>query len=91
MRLLPTAMLVLCPSIGQANEPPPIPEGGINYYLEGACLDNETGQKGYCYMGTTHDGRTLMTFWQNDVLMLIREVVGDGYKSVWLNPMFASF
>ena len=68
------------PSISE--ELPPVPEGGINYFLQGPCKDNESGLKGYCFMGKTNDGRTILTFWQDDELMFIRQVVGDGYETI---------
>lgn len=92
MKLLVSAILalLLTTATGKANEPPPVPEGGINYYLEGHCRDHESGQEGYCYMGNTTDGRTLMMFWQGQELMFIRKVVGDGYETIWVNPKFNS-
>jgi hypothetical protein len=51
--------------------------------MEGACEDNETKAKGYCYGGYTVDGTFILTFWQDGVLKLIRQATGDGYETLW--------
>lgn len=79
-----TALLALSsPSL--ADHPvPPVPEGGINYTIQGECQDNETGEKGYCYAGYTKDGTFVLSFWQDGVLKMIRRVVGDSYETIWV-------
>ena len=84
------AICVLMASQVDANEAPPVPEGGLQFIQQGACIDDESGEKGDCYLGITKDGRTLLTFWQNGILMFIREVVADGYTTIWVNDMFNS-
>lgn len=85
--------LVLCLSLWATTtraEPPPVPEGGLTFFLEQPCRDQESGQKGYCYMGKSQDGTVYMTFWQNGELMLIREVTGDTYITIWASDKFNS-
>lgn len=83
--------LVVLPAMSMADEPPPVPEGGLTFYFQASCEDNETGQKGYCYFGHTIDGRTFMSFFQGETLMFIREVLGrTEYKQMWTNPQYVS-
>lgn len=77
-------------SMAVANEAPPVPKGGLWFYEQGTCTDQETGQSGYCFMGLTPEGRKYLTFWQDDILMFIREVVGTSYITVWVNDKYNS-
>lgn len=70
--------------------PPPVPEGGLTFIMQQSCMDNETGQKGYCYLGKDKDGKIFLTFWQDGILMFIREVVGDSYITIWVNSVYDS-
>ena len=73
------------------SEPPPVPDGGINFYFEAACTDNETGQKGYCYVGYDKGGTTYMTFWQQGQLMMIRKILSrTEYETVWTAVTYGS-
>jgi hypothetical protein len=62
---------------------PPVPDGGINYTMEGQCVDTESKEEGYCYGGYTVDGTFVLTFWQNGELKLIRQATSDGYVTLW--------
>lgn len=79
------------PMTATADEPPPVPEGGLWFYAEAPCRDNDTGQEGYCYFGQAKDGRRFMTFYQHDVLMFIRQVLSrEEYEQIWTNPLYVS-
>lgn len=82
------ALLAMCFASIASAEPPPVPPGGIHYYLESACTDIETGQDGYCYMGDSIDGTTYLTFWQGSELMMIRKVLPEGYETIWMSDLF---
>lgn len=90
MRYVLLIVLALFAFSVKANELPPLPEGGLDFFLEGVCIDDESGQEGYCYMGKSKDGVTYLTFWQDDKMMLIREVTGDTYKTIWTSDHFNS-
>lgn len=97
MRSMLKLALVLSQSLWasttRAEPPPPVPEGGINFYHQEPCTEAISGQKGMCYMGKSQDGTTYLTFWQYGVLMMIREVTPDeplGYKTIWTSPQFNS-
>lgn len=80
----------LMPASSMAEEPPPIPEGGLNFFYEGECIDNETGQPGYCYVGYAVDHTVYLTFWQNGTLQMIRKVIDEtDYETVWTRSTFA--
>lgn len=83
--------LLMFATAARADEPPPIPEGGLAFFLEGPCSDNETGERGYCYMGRATDGSVYLTFYQDDELMMVRKVTGDSYKTIWQADHFASY
>lgn len=76
-----------------ADEPPPPPEGGINYTIQSPCADNETGLKGFCYAGYGTDGTFYLTFYQDGVLQFIRRVpLGQtDYEVVWVRDTYNSF
>jgi hypothetical protein len=73
-----------------ADEPPPVPDGGLWFYAEAPCRDNETGQEGHCYIGQANDGTVYMTFWQRDELQFIRKVLSrTEYEQVWTRATYA--
>lgn len=82
MNLLATAVM--------ANEAPPIPEGGLQVIYSNPCSDLETDEKGMCHLLQDKNGRTYLAFWQADVLMFIREIVGDSYTTIWVNDQYNS-
>ncbi len=82
---------ILTTGLTRADEPPPVPEGGINFVIEGKCTDQETGEKGDCYGGYTNDGTFYVTFWQDGVMMFIRKSTGTGYEPVWVNAQYNSY
>lgn len=84
------ATLFLIGSTEAAPLPEP-PEGGINWLYEGACTDNETGEKGYCHIGVDVSGAVYTTLWQDDKLMLIRRSTADGYETLWMSDEYASY
>lgn len=84
------ALFVLLASGCLANETPTVPAGGLSFFSQQPCADQETGEEGYCYTGKTTDGRVFLTFWQGDILMFIREIVGDGYTLYWMNDKYNS-
>jgi hypothetical protein len=92
IKLLALALfLSLMPVSSMADGPPPIPDGGLNFYADAPCTDTETGQQGHCYFGQARDGKRYMTFYQFDTLMFIREILSQtDYKTVWTNPLFVS-
>ncbi len=85
-------LLALCLALGatttRADEPPPVPEGGLNFYYETPCTDNETGAAGYCYLGQAVDGTTYLTFFQDGELMFIRKITGETYETVWTRATY---
>lgn len=85
-------LLALCLALGatttRADEPPPVPEGGLSTIYEAPCSDNETGIEGYCYFMQDVSGDVYLTFWVNDELMFIRHVIGDGYEVIWIHPAY---
>ena len=85
--------LALCLSLWATTtkaEPPLLPEGRLAFFYQAACVDDESHEEGYCYMGKSQDGTVYMSFWQGDKLMFIREVTGDTYITIWTDPMFNS-
>lgn len=74
----------------QANEPPPVPEGGLTVLLETPCEDAATKQKGTCYALQDKDGNIYVAFWQEGTLMFIRRPLGDSYEEVWVNDIFGT-
>lgn len=85
------ALLYLLMSQGVWADTPPVPAGGLSFYFQSPCSDVETDLKGYCYLGKDMEGRNYLTFWQSDTLMFIREITGDTYKVIWVNPQYNSF
>lgn len=71
-----------------ANEPPPIPEESLVTLHTSACSDSETGQRGTCYLMQDVEGIVYVTFWQEETLMFIRQIVGDGYIVIWVNDLY---
>lgn len=71
-----------------ANEPPPVPEGGLAILHEQPCSDGETMQKGYCYYMQDTEGNVYVTFWQGETLQFIRKIVGESYETVWENDIY---
>jgi len=88
MKLLFILASILMTTGAMANEAPPVPEGGFQVLAETTCSDNETGQKGMCYYLQAVDGRVYLAFWQQEVLMFIREIKGDSYETIWVNDEF---
>ena len=87
------AILMTCalavPSI--ANEPPPVPEGGLKHIFHfPVCEDKETGEEGECRMSQDKDGNWFTTFWQEGQLMFIRKAVTGGYETIWVNDEYNS-
>jgi hypothetical protein len=54
---------------------------------EGACTDNESGERGHCFIFDTGDGIYLV-FTQNGEPVLMRRVVNgtEGFTEVWRAP-----
>lgn len=78
-------------TMATADPPPPVPDGGLIFIMEGECTDNETGQAGYCYISMDKTGKRYLAFYQDDVLMLIRQVLSqDDYETIWVNPLYVS-
>lgn len=88
--LLLTVLLAVLSAPVSANEAPAVPEGGLSLVLQQSCVDNESGQKGDCYLMQAMDGKMYLTFWQGGIMMFIREVVGDIYTNIWVNDQFNS-
>ena len=79
-----TAFLALSsPSLANHPVPDP-PEGGINFFYQAQCSDNETGESGMCYVGRDNTGQVYMTFYQGEKLMFIRRVIPGGYETIWV-------
>lgn len=72
----------------QANEAPPVPEGGLVMLYSSPCSDDETGEKGMCYIMQDQEGNNYVTFWQDETLMFIRQLVGDGYTVIWVRDTY---
>ncbi len=90
MRFIALCALLLFPFGGMANEPPPVPEGGLTHQFTTPCSDGETGQKGTCYLMQDKDGTLYTVFYQGDTLMFIRREVPGGYETVWVNEKYNS-
>lgn len=89
LRLALVLAALALPTTATADEPPPVPEGGLNFYYDSPCSDQETGEVGHCFLGRAIDGTIYMTFWQNEELMLIRRVLPDGgYETIWTKFSF---
>lgn len=89
--MLRLTSLILCLTLAVpavADEPPPVPEGGLVLVYESPCGDNETGIAGYCYFMQDIAGEVYLTFWVNDEMMFIRHVIGEGYETIWVNPTY---
>jgi hypothetical protein len=78
-------------SISQANELPPIPEGGLRTVYEMECSDQETGETGYCFIREDVEGNTYWVFAQNDVVMFIQRVIPSGYETIWMHDRYDSY
>lgn len=88
MRLLTLALAILGTG-AMANEPPPVPEGGLQVvFILQTCQDAETLEKGTCYVLQDKDGNIYSTFYQDGVLMFIRKSIPDGYETIWTNDQF---
>ena len=90
MKVLLTCLALLSSTTVNANEAPPVPEGGLRFISQQACVDKESGEKGDCFIGQAKDGKIFLTFWQGDILMFIREIAGDSYVTIWVNERFNS-
>lgn len=75
--------LAALPASSMADEPPPPPEGGLTFIADAPCTNNETGAKGHCYISVDKQGNQYLAFYQGDIIMFIRKVVGDDYETVW--------
>ena len=86
------AIFLLIASPVLANEPPDPPEGGFVVLFASPCSDDESGEKGECYLlQAVKDGVQYVTFYQGERLMFIRKVVGDSYETVWVRDSYNSF
>lgn len=74
-----------------ANEPPPVPEGGLNHLYSAPCQDRETGEEGTCYFMQDVQGNSYIAFWQGETLQFIRQVFPDRYENIWVNDMYNSY
>lgn len=83
--------LVLWGTTTKADDPPPVPNGGITFTYQATCTDIATSEKGMCYVGHDIEGNYYVTFWQDDQLMKISKVVGDEVEVVWMDDHFASY
>jgi len=81
--LLLGLVLSLVPTLGIADEPPPPPEGGLMVMTEGPCTDIATEVEGYCVMSQDMQGNIYLMFAVDGELVEIRQVVGDGYVTIW--------
>ena len=88
LTFLTTCLLAATGAYG--NEPPPIPEGGLNHHYSAPCTDNETGEAGYCYFASDAAGNHYLSFVQEGHLMFIRKIVGDGYETIWVDDKYNS-
>lgn len=100
MRLLTASLVLWCAllagtlgTMALADHPiPPVPEGGLTHLFQGECVDNETGERGMCYVSKSLAGDYYTVFYQDDVLMFIRKSLpGGSYETVWESHTFATY
>lgn len=91
LRITLVLLLALSASTIRANEPPPVPEGGITFYYQSVCKDVKTDEDGMCYVGRDKAGATYVTFFQEGRVMKITKVVDDVATVIWTDDHFASY
>jgi hypothetical protein len=74
--------LLATPGIADNPMPPP-PEGGLMVMQESPCTDIETGVEGYCVLSQDVQGNIYLMFAVDGELVEIRQVIGDGYVTIW--------
>lgn len=74
-----------------ANEPPPVPEGGLIALASTPCQDAATKEQGQCFVMQDVQGNVYVSFYQGETLMFIRRPLGDSYEDIWVNERFNTF
>jgi hypothetical protein len=85
-----TFLILFLATASSANDYPPVPEGGLMAITSSSCSDVETGIEGLCYLLQDVPGNLYVTFWVNDEMMFIRQLVGEDYETIWTNPRYNS-
>lgn len=70
---------------------PPVPDGGLIVLYRGDCTDEVSQEQGQCTSEDDVQGNHYLVFKQNGEIQFIRQVTGDGYKTLYMNPRFNSF
>jgi len=89
-RYVLAALLLASPVVGQ--ELPPVPEGGLNHFHESPCTDNETKERGMCYLSNDRQGTIYLTFIQNERITFIRRLRPEGgYETMYVRNGYNTF
>ena len=93
--------LRLCLALGLALQPikstaetnvlPDVPLGGLVTTNAGDCTDPATGERGHCQMRVDTAGNKYLVFLQDGEVMFIRQIIGDGFTTLYTNDRFNSY
>jgi len=93
--------LRLCLALGLALQPikstaetnvlPDVPPGGLVTITAGDCTDMATRIRGFCQTRMDTAGNTYLVFLQGEEVMFIRQIIGDGYTTLYTNDRFNSY
>lgn len=89
-KALAVSLALLAGSTALANEPPPVPEGGLQTLYSSVCTDKETGIGGVCFLVVDIQGNTYLLFFIDEKIMFIRKMKEDGYDLVWMHDKYNS-
>ena len=82
---------VLWAAGASSQELPPVPEGGLLHYKVFDCVDQVSKQRVVCVQSRDMEGNEYMTLMQGEVIVEIRQVVGDSYVVIYQQEHFGTF
>ncbi len=86
MKLLALALVAMgLATMGIAEPPPPVPDGGLTHYRTGYdCTDPMTGLVGNCFYSYDNRQNHYMAFYtEGGLCMYIEQRIDGMYKEIW--------
>lgn len=83
MKMLYAVLLVLFATSAMSQTAIPIPNDAQLVY-QGECIEDESGERGFCQVGETPNGTIYLIFYQEGEPVFVRRVhPGQPYETIW--------
>lgn len=76
-------LFMLCASIVRADEPPPVPPGGLIHDRNEPCVDPVWGLQGTCFYSHDQQNNRYVAFYVGDLAMYISKLIDGQYVEIW--------